>query len=211
LSLKTCTKHDYVNPKMVDLKFDEATHTYRLHGRIVPSVTQVISETIGTGWKATEWYLQRGKAIHACAEFIAKGKDFKSDERISGEVAAIKTFFAEVQPEVFEIEKRVGSYVFQYAGTIDLICKINGRWAILDWKHSFNKIRIGLQLGGYSNAHEKLINCGYGVQLSETGKYQMTEAIDLSIERRKFLALRTAYRIKEQCGELSSQKEKANG
>ena len=194
---------------MVDLKFDEATHTYRLHGRIVPSVTQVISETIGTGWKATEWYLQRGKAIHACAEFIAKGIDFKFDNRIAGEVAALKSFFADVKPEVFAIEKIVGNYVFQYAGTIDLVCKIGGRWAIVDWKHSYDINKIGLQLGGYSQANEpRLIDCGYGVKIDESGEYKMTPTIDLQTERRKFLALRTTYRIKEQCGSLTSQQKK---
>ena len=54
----------------MEIDFDELTHTYKLYGSPVPSVTQVIGEIIGSGWKAAEWYLTRGRAIHKCAEFI---------------------------------------------------------------------------------------------------------------------------------------------
>ena len=77
----------------MNIEFSEADHTYKLNARPVPSVTQIIKETVGTCWQTSEWYLMRGKAIHACAAFIAEGKEFKFDERLSGYVAAIKKFF----------------------------------------------------------------------------------------------------------------------
>jgi hypothetical protein len=198
------------------LIFDEKTHSFILDGFKIPSVTQIIAETTGTAWKAAPWYMERGKAIHACAAFIAQGKEFKYDERLSRYVAALRKFFKEVNPEVLGKEIRVSSQTFQYAGILDLACKIYAHYSIIDWKHSCDKIRIPLQLGAYSQAYKetfgKEINSGYGVEIHENGTYVMTERIDLRIPRNEFLSLRTTYRIKERCGELSFQKkEKSNG
>jgi hypothetical protein len=194
-------------------EFDPETHTYTLDGKTIPSVTQIIAEIVGTGWKAADWYLQRGRAIHACAEFIAEGKAFKFDERIAGYVTALKKFFAEVKPENVTSELRVFSKIYQYAGTIDLIGKIGARNVILDWKHSVDRNRIELQIGGYAIAARETIGTEYyfgaGVQIKKNGSYAMTEVFPLAIPAREFLALRTTYRIRERCGELTSQKKES--
>ena len=195
------------------IDFDESTHTYRLNSIPVPSVTQVISETTGTAWKAAQWYLDRGRAIHKCAEFITQKKEFKFDPRLAGYVAALKRFFAEVKPELFPncSEMRVVSVKNMFAGTLDLACRIGTRNIIIDFKHSVDKIRIPLQLAGYSIAiseqSTKNFDFGVGVQIKESGEYSMTEIIDLRRDRYRFLALLTTYRIKESCNQLSSQKK----
>jgi len=195
------------------LHFDETNHSYTLDGKVVPSVTQILKETIGVGWETTSWYLDRGRAIHACAEMIAKGRDFKFDERLAGYVAALKKFFRDVKPVVFSngSEMKVASIKNMFAGTIDLACRIGTKNIIVDFKHSVDKIRIGLQLAGYSIAISeqtvKNFDFGVGVQIKETGDFVMTEIIDLKLLRYKFLALLTTYRIKENCGELSFQKK----
>ena len=76
----------------MSLEFDAATHTYTANGKVVPSVTQIISELLPMQFKCDDWYLQRGSAVHACAAMIARGANFDFDERISGQVAAIKKF-----------------------------------------------------------------------------------------------------------------------
>ena len=194
----------------MNIEFNPDTHIYTLDGKVVPSVTQVISEITGHGWQADEWYLQRGRATHACAAFIAQGKEFKHDERINGEVVALRKFFNEVNPIVYGQEIRVVSPLYLFAGTEDLSCRIIYD-SLIDWKHSLDKIRTPLQLGGYSQAHKetfgKEINYGYGVEIHTNGTYKMTERINLKIPRMEFLALRTAYRIKERCGTLTTQQE----
>jgi hypothetical protein len=196
------------------ISFNQETHEYRLDDIPVPSVTHIISETIGHGWTATDWYLTRGRAIHRCAEFICQGKEFKFDERLTGYIAAIRKFFADTKAEIIKSELAVASIVFQYAGTLDLICKIGTRNVIIDWKHSIDKNRIPLQIGGYAVAARETIGMEYcfgaGVQIKESGTYQMTEIFPLAIPAREFLALRTCYRIKEKCKTLSTQKEKEN-
>lgn len=197
------------------IEFNEAEHTYKIDGVPVPSATQIIRETVGTGWHAEDWYLTRGRAIHRCAEFIAAGKDFKFDERLEGYIFALRKFFAEVKPEIIGSEIRIGSKIYGYAGTLDLLCKIGNRKVIIDWKHSIDKIRLPIQIGAYAVAEREtnmIEYCfGAGVQIRENGTYSMTELYSLAIPAREFLALRTVYRIKEQCGELSTQKEIKNG
>lgn len=199
---------------MID--FNEAKHEYKIDGRPVPSVTQIISEILGHGWQAEQWYLDRGKAIHKCAEFICQGKEFTADPRLAGYVAAISNFFAETKAEIIHSELRVASIKYDFAGTLDLICKIGARNVIIDWKHSVDKIRLPIQVGGYAVACAEIIGREYafgaGVQIREDGTYRMTEIFNLQIPVREFLALRTAYRIKDACGNLTSQlKEKENG
>lgn len=190
------------------IKFDEKVHKYHLDGAPVPSVTQIIGATIGHGWQAEQWYLDRGKAIHACAKLISEGKKFSFEPRLSGYVAAIENFFKTVKPVLSfgSGEILVASKIFQYCGTIDLLCKIGNCNAIVDYKHSFDYERIALQLGGYAQASKETIGidfkAGYGVQIKPDGNFLMTSKIDLEKSKREFLALRTTYKIKERCGTL---------
>jgi hypothetical protein len=193
------------------LILDSAAHTYTIDGRIVPGVTEIIRETTGQSWRVGDWYLERGKAIHACAAFIAQGKKFKFDERLSGYVEALRKYFKEVEPKNCITEILVWSVIYRYAGTLDMNCIIGGKVCLIDWKHSCDKNRIGIQLGGYSQAYKESyeveINSGYGVEIHNNGTYCMSEKIDLRVSRNQFLALRTAYAIREKCGELSFQKK----
>jgi hypothetical protein len=199
----------------MSIQFNPDTHIYTDNGRPIPNVTTIISEITGHGWQASDWYLQRGRVIHKCAEFIAQGKEFTCDERVSGYVFALKRFFAECKPEVIENEKIVYSKLYQFAGTLDLVCKIGGVRYVIDFKHSIDKYRLPLQLAGYAVADADSdkygISYGRGIEIKDDGRYIITEKIDLRIPRMEFLALRTAYRVRERCGTLSTQqKEGAN-
>jgi len=197
----------------MNISFDETAHKYAVDNIPVPSVTQVIKEILGVGWESDEWYLQRGRAIHACADMIFKGKEFKADERIAGEVAALRKFKKEINPEVFGSEIKVGSHLYFYAGMLDLFCKIGRDLAFLDWKKSFEINRVGCQLGGYSQAYKetygKEVNRGHGVLLNDNGTYKMSEPIDLRRSRPEFLEQRTAYKIKQRCGSLTTLQKEA--
>lgn len=186
-------------------------HEYTLNNSRIPGVTEIIKEITGCSWSAAPWYLDRGRAIHKCAEFLIKGKQFKFDDRLSGYITALKSFFSIVKPELIGSEVLVYSETYKFAGILDLACKISGIKTIIDWKHSIDKIRLPLQLGGYSAAYKDTwkeeFNQGIGVQIKDNGTFQMTEKIDLRRPRNEFLSLRTAYAIKERCQTLSKQKE----
>jgi hypothetical protein len=55
-----------------DCTFNEATHTYKINGRSVPSVTQVLGDLLPC-YRAGEWYKARGRAVHAAAELERQG------------------------------------------------------------------------------------------------------------------------------------------
>lgn len=186
-------------------------HEYYNGTERIPSVTQIICEILGTQWEAEEWYLQRGKAIHKCAELIAAGKKFTFDDRLSGYVTAIKKFFCDVRPELISGggEQLVFSQLFNFAGTIDLPCKIGGKKVIVDYKHSLDLEKLKLQCGGYSQGcydqYGIRINHGCGIKIMENGTYSMTEIFTIEKPRLEFLALRSVYGIKERMKLLKHQ------
>lgn len=189
---------------MGDVGFDSDKHEYTIGGNIVPGVTQVIEDVVGSGFEfASDWHKQRGKALHACAPFVAKGLDFKYDPRLEGKIQALRKFFAEVKPDIQGMEEPLFSKIYGFAGRPDFMAKIGQRNCIGDWKSSVDKTRLKLQLGGYSVLYgankcwsHLLVNYGVGIELKDNGKYKMTEPIDLRIARNEFLALLTTYKIK---------------
>jgi len=185
------------------LEFDAIDHTYHLDGSPVPSVTQVLGDII-PGWHAEEWYLQRGTAVHACAALVAQGQPFLHDPQIDGQVAAVRRFFREVQPEVIACEERVYSARHRYAGTLDLIAKIAGTLTLIDWKASISK-SVPYQLAAYALAYSEpvkqgRIRRGVAVQLKADGTYRMSETYDLRRYEAGFLAMLGAHNIRRECG-----------
>ena len=191
----------------MSLEFDPEKHIYRLDGKIIPGVTQIINELLPIQYKPNDWYLKRGSAVHACAAFIARGIDFDFNEQISGQVAAIRKFFAEVKPEILSIEERIYSALYRYAGTLDLYVKIGTKFCLVDYKSSISIDRVGIQLGGYSLAKVPVVINGLGVQINEDGTYSMTKPIKLDNYRREFLALRATYGVRERLGLNKKEEE----
>lgn len=193
------------------IEFDPVAHAYRLNGRPVPSVTQVISDIVGTGYnfisrEDREWYLQRGTVVHHCAKLIADGTPFEADPRIAGRLDAIRRWYADHKPFIISTEVIAGNVPFQFAGTADLLCKIGTRNAIVDWKGSIDLPRLALQLGGYS-----ILNPGYdlgiGVEVRDDGTYRATTPIILAPWRNKFLALRQAYSLRREFEQKENEEQ----
>lgn len=190
-------------------KFSSDKHQYFINSRPVPSVTQVIDETLpGAIWKADEYFLGRGTAIHACMALLAKGKCFDYDTAIDGQVTAGRRFFAEMKPEVLDVEGQIYSEQYQFAGTLDLQCRINGRNIILDWKSALSPV-AEIQIGGYAVERYKP-NWGLVVALQEDGSYKCGEMFKLDRRKNEFLALRSTYAIRQRLGLIKS-KEDADG
>ena len=180
-------------------EFDPTSHTYSINKRPVPSVTQVMADVI-PGWRASDWYLQRGRAVHACAAMIAQGLEFEHDERILGQVKACRRFFADTcQHFNIECEVQVFSRRYQYAGTLDLFVKLHERWTVIDYKATLTDA-VPIQLAAYSLAYQETfrtgITHGLGVQLNEDGTYNCTEAYPLKRYQAEWLALLTTYNVR---------------
>tara|TARA_R110000824_G_scaffold33479_8_gene107269 strand:- start:1998 stop:2576 length:579 start_codon:yes stop_codon:yes gene_type:complete len=186
------------------LRFDEESHTYYLNDRKIPSVTQIMSEILGQPFFATEWHMQRGSAVHAYAELIAKGVTFdRPDERIAGRIEACKKFHAEVVQEVIEVEKKYASVRYQYAGTGDLLMRNDGVTYLADYKGTLTK-QTEIQLGAYgilTGARK-----GFGIQLNDDGTYKMSDIYELKRPGQEFLNLLSAYNTKARLGMIKKEK-----
>jgi len=175
--------------------FDAETHTYTIDGRPVPSFTQVARDLI-PGWSAGEWYMQRGTAVHACAAMIARGETFTCDPRIDGQVRACRRFFEEVRPIPLLIETPVYSLQYRYAGTLDLLCVIKGKYVVLDWKAQLTDA-VPIQCAAYAIAATELCQWGMGVELHDDGTYKCSDDIyDLKRYKPEWLALLTTFNVR---------------
>ena len=180
--------------------FDPDGHLYFIDGRPVPSVTQIIQAILGDAiWHASDWYLERGRVVHACCALIARGKRFEHDPQIAGQVAACRLFFKEHDiDDVLEVEQPMHSTRYMFAGTMDLHCLFNGRDTILDWKSALSPV-AEIQVGGYAIERPQA-KWGMIVALQENGKYKAGEMFKLERRKQEFLALRSVYGIRQRLG-----------
>ena len=167
-----------------------------------PFATQILGDLLPS-FQAADWYLERGRAVHACAALVAQGKDFDSDPQIAGQVKAIRKFFADIKPTVFEVEKQVYSVARQYAGTLDLLVGVSGEVVVADYKAALTQA-VPYQCAFYAMAYGEgragEPKHGMGIELHEDGTYKLSELYDLRRYKNEALALLTAYRARRKCG-----------
>ena len=198
-------------PKIVMNKFsfDPESHIYKINGNIIPSVTQILRDLIPS-YQATPWHMQRGRAAHACYALIAQGKEFEFDPRLAGYVAGCRKFFADLKPDVGHIEQQVYSETYQYAGTYDLSCKIDGRYMLIDYKSTLTDA-VPYQLAAYMTAMLKmqgrLVHYGMGVEIHDDGTYRLSEVYDLNKFKNEWLCLLTAFKIRQKFGLCQKENE----
>jgi len=180
----------------MNTRFDEKNHIYYLNDRPVVSVTQALQEVFSLKyWHTTDWHRDRGIVIHACAALIARGKPFEFDPQVKGQIEACYKFFADLKPEVIEVEQQIFSERYQFGGTLDLRCRIGGKEYICDWKSTVCQIGQ-VQIGGYA-VERPTAKWGMVVALKKDGKYRCGMPFKLDHVRNEFLAVLTTYNIKQ--------------
>lgn len=140
-------------PEIVKKVIDDS-HFYYVDGVFKPSVTKILQEAMPTPYALRQWIGEvgnekaqqklekageRGTAIHNACEDLLRGVEIDmtlfpldTDKKC---LIAFKNWCAEYQPEVIEIEMVVASEL-DYAGTLDILCKIKGKETIIDIKTS---------------------------------------------------------------------------
>lgn len=150
-----------VIPEFPELAFDEYTHTYRLDELILPSVTTLMKPLTDDFYRTVEPEVldraaQRGTAIHNAIEnYIEFGvRDIPT--QYAGYFEAFAQWWERRKPEPLALEKRVYHKILRYAGTADLVCMIDGRLTLVDYKSSaqINEKLCAVQLEGYDRAFE---------------------------------------------------------
>lgn len=132
----------------------------------VPSVTTILSvlanphleawrHSVGleiANKRSTE-AAERGTMIHKLLENIVEGAKIPEDHVYAKEGQGYVNWASKHTPTDCEAETIVGSEKFEYAGQIDLICRLDGALWIIDFKTSrLITPTFALQLRGYEQA-----------------------------------------------------------
>lgn len=193
---------------MTGLTFDEATHTYRFNGVVVPSVTQILKGVglIDENRWATDWHMTRGRYIHKATELWDQGRlDMDSvDPEIAGYVQSYILFRAtSANLEIKRIESRVHHELMWVAGTLDREIALNGCPALLDIKSGQPEPWHGLQLSGYA------LCCGwewthkrFGLYLKKDGSMARLEEYTDPYDDKHFFSALDLFNWKNQKGNL---------
>ena len=161
-------------PEIVKKVIDD-THYYYVDGVFKPSVTKILQEAMPTPFALRQWIGEvgndkakeklekageRGTALHNACEEMLRGVEIdltqftvEADKKC---LVAFKNWCAEYQPEIVEIEKILASEL-DYAGTLDILCKIKGVLTIVDIKTSSAVYDEHiLQITAYQNALKEM-------------------------------------------------------
>lgn len=181
------------------IEFDEPSHTYRLNGVAVPSVTTVIGAVWTELWDwCNDFAKERGRVVHKAVHYAIKGTlDWDSiDPFLTGYVTAATRALRDLKIDVEHSESRVYSVAYQYAGTLDVLGERNGKRIMLDWKTGDPGLACGLQLAAYVAARTEMtgevIRERLGIWLHEDSTYDVRAYTDRN-DLNYFLAARTVY------------------
>ena len=129
-----------------------------------PSVTTIINQTISKGNGYDQWLgnhpsykiacqerdiaANRGTIVHEYAEELLKGnKVVPESEEIAKYLMSFEKFYNDNKVEVLATELFMWDMLVPWAGTCDIICKLNDKLAIID-----------LKTGNYYKSHEIQLN-----------------------------------------------------
>ena len=188
---------------MSELAFDEATHTYRWRGVVVPSVTQVLRPLIdlsGIPPAVLEAKRDLGTRVHAACQFDAEGDldEATVEDDVAPYLEAWRRFLADTRAVVMASERRVFHPLYCYAGTLDLELMIASTPWLVDIKTSIaTPLSTGPQTAAYLNARKGIATMRRAaLRLRPDATYrldQLQDADDWSV----FLACLTLHRYQE--------------
>lgn len=175
------------------IEFDKASHTYRVNGKAVPSVTQVLDpllELDGVPRAVLEAARVFGTHVHeACHLLVRDELDWaRLDPGLVPYVNGARRFLKESRVVVIASELRVASATVGCAGTLDLVAVLKRSESIFDWKSTATLPRtIGPQTAGYENFYREERGGPrrkrFGVQLlpDDYRLYPLTDPADWSV------------------------------
>jgi hypothetical protein len=175
--------------KQIAVKFNESTHTYSdINGVVIPSVTQVIRSVIGKENSfisiAKQGAMNRGSDVHRICHCINSNIpiDVEEFEQYDGYTQAYKSFIKDFNVYVIESEKMYCSEINKLivAGTLDLVCKINGINYVVDIKTSEKlKDDYAIQVEMYRKIIDIDVEKSAIIQLFNDGSYIFADSINI--------------------------------
>jgi hypothetical protein len=144
--------------------YDEENHKYYVNGVEKPSITEIAKPISAERLNALQKALvdkarERGKRCHELFEEYLLLGELDTDEIATEYFPYVKQFVLWVKayrPKVLYTEKKLFSE--EFCGTADLICVIDGKLIIVDYKvtSAIDKKSLSVQLEGYYRLCKKL-------------------------------------------------------
>lgn len=185
------------------LTFDEASHTYRWLGAVIPSVTSILAPLVnfaGIPASVLEAKRELGRQVHyACQLFDEDDLDETSlSQEVQPYLNAWHKFKHDTGCVVVENEKQVAEPQLMYAGTLDRVLLIDGTRYLVDLKTCIaTPIAVGPQTAAYLRAlGDTSVTHRAALRLRPDGTYRfdpLTGADDWSV----FMACLSLLRFKE--------------
>lgn len=142
---------------MTTLQFDEATHTYRLGGKVLPSVTQVLDCLVD--WRHVDRAVldaaaEFGSHVHQAVDLWNRGvlDEPALDPALRPWLESWKRFLVDTGATVIESEARLACRMPEYAGTADAIVRLGKTICLIDIKTGAVPRTVGPQLAAYMHA-----------------------------------------------------------
>ena len=176
-----------------ELAFDAETHTYRLDGELLPSVTQLtgiygpIAVQEGDPMELTvEAAADRGSVLHGYIEHRLNGggrEGYELPDSYAAYADGVDLFLAEheLDPMLVEAPLHGELECVRFAGTPDFVGLFDCVLCILDWKFvaQVQKTKVGAQLNGYLSlclCNDIFPDALYCVQFLPDGTYRLYPA-----------------------------------
>jgi len=143
---------------MSGLSFDEATHTYRYGGRVVPGVTSILAPLNDFNRvppQVLDAARDLGTAVHLACELDDLGDldEAALDPALAPYLRAWRAFCADSYVRWYKIEIPEYHRTLGYAGTPDRYGAVQGDLAVVDLKSSAALYpSVGPQLAAYAHA-----------------------------------------------------------
>lgn len=139
----------------MNINFDKEKHEYRVDGKVVPCVSNIMkvatclyyTEDIPS--EIIELACKKGNEVHKAIEDFLLFDEYDISESYKPIFEQFIKWYEDYQPEILKIEYQMCNG--EYAGTCDLICKIDNKIIGIDYKTS-NKIHtklVAIQEAGY--------------------------------------------------------------
>ena len=192
---------------MPNFKFNAEDHTYFLDDRRLESVTEILGDAGLTDYRfSQEWYMTRGKYIHAASEMIDRGTlDWTAlDPVLVPFCEAYQHFVEDCRPEIIVSEKPLYHAQHLFAGTPDRVVRMHDRIVIIDIKSGVPIAANWLQVAAYRQliqVNEDLhATQGAVLCLQDDGKYRLKTCNlkDMKQDYQIFLAALTVVRWKKE-------------
>lgn len=187
-----------------ELEFEDETHTYRLLGIVIPSVSAIMEPLSAAKYKGiSEATLNnaanKGTAVHNSIENYIKFEIDDVPPEHRGYFEAFLEWWNKYQPKVVGSELKVYHKLLRYGGTIDMLVYIDGVLTLVDIKTTatLSDMTCGVQLEAYSQALKSLgidVERKIILHLKKDGKYAVREYPSKDPDRwRVFGSLKCVY------------------